>query len=200
MHTPRTSDTSTNSDLHYALPVVYLLCETWCLLAFQVRLMEKQADSIDLVKRLEATGISAIAVHCRRTTERDVDPARWTELPAICSALSIAVSCSPTQSAWSNSIQFNVLNLQCAQCAVCSICSICSMCSVLNMLNMQSAQSVMSFLCAPFGFCASCLYDQLCHLDAHELSITALPPADSMLLWIANDAAGDCEWRRAETC
>jgi len=62
-----------------------------CPVTCKVRLMEKQADSIDLVKRLEATGISAIAVHCRRTTERDVDPARWAELPAICSALSIPV-------------------------------------------------------------------------------------------------------------
>jgi len=51
----------------------------------KIRILEKRQDTIQLVKMIEQTGVSALAVHCRLTAERPRDPAHWEELAIITS-------------------------------------------------------------------------------------------------------------------
>ncbi|KAJ3006178.1 hypothetical protein HKX48_000254 [Thoreauomyces humboldtii] len=50
--------------------------------------MERTAD---LMRRIEATGVAAIGVHCRFQTDRQQDPARWHELAPLARAVNIPV-------------------------------------------------------------------------------------------------------------
>jgi len=49
----------------------------------KIRLRESVADSIELVRRIEKTGVSAITIHGRQRDERPKDPCRWAEIKAI---------------------------------------------------------------------------------------------------------------------
>lgn len=57
----------------------------------KIRLLPTAAETLELAKRLEACGISALAVHCREPHQRSRQPARWDELPAIVAELGIPV-------------------------------------------------------------------------------------------------------------
>jgi len=57
----------------------------------KIRLLKTTERTIDLVKLIEQTGVSAIAVHCRTINERPRDPAHWDQVGPIVSAVSIPV-------------------------------------------------------------------------------------------------------------
>ncbi|KAF9608581.1 hypothetical protein IFM89_010013 [Coptis chinensis] len=57
----------------------------------KIRLLKSSKDTVELVRRIEKTGVSALAVHGRRVADRPKDPARWSEIADIVAALSIPV-------------------------------------------------------------------------------------------------------------
>lgn len=57
----------------------------------KIRLLDRMEDTVDLVRIIESTGVSALAVHCRTVAERPRDPAHWDRLPLIRSTLSPAI-------------------------------------------------------------------------------------------------------------
>lgn len=57
----------------------------------KIRLLDRMEDTLDLVRVIESTGVSALAVHCRTVAERPRDPAHWDRLPLIRSTLSPAI-------------------------------------------------------------------------------------------------------------
>lgn len=57
----------------------------------KIRLLERTEDTLDLVRLIGSTGVSALAVHCRTIPERPRDPAHWDRLSIIRSALSPAI-------------------------------------------------------------------------------------------------------------
>lgn len=57
----------------------------------KIRLLDRMQDTLDLVRVIESTGVSALAVHCRTVAERPRDPAHWDRLPLVRSALSPAI-------------------------------------------------------------------------------------------------------------
>ena len=57
----------------------------------KVRILESMEDTVDMLRRLEATGIDAIAVHFRMTDERPRVPARLAWLPELVKAVAIPV-------------------------------------------------------------------------------------------------------------
>ncbi|KAJ4833329.1 hypothetical protein Tsubulata_000545 [Turnera subulata] len=57
----------------------------------KIRLLKSTQDTVELARRIEKTGISAIAVHGRRVADRPRDPAKWSEIADVVSALSIPV-------------------------------------------------------------------------------------------------------------
>eukprot|EP00250_Pteridium_aquilinum_P035055 c8533_g1_i1 orf=134-1168(+) len=57
----------------------------------KIRLLKTPELTVELAKRLEKTGISAIAVHGRKVADRPRDPAQWDGIANVVSALSIPV-------------------------------------------------------------------------------------------------------------
>ncbi|XXG49026.1 hypothetical protein AAC387_Pa02g3318 [Persea americana] len=57
----------------------------------KIRLLKSSQDTVELARRIEKTGVSALAVHGRRVADRPRDPAKWSEIADIAAALSIPV-------------------------------------------------------------------------------------------------------------
>ncbi|KAF8404772.1 hypothetical protein HHK36_009661 [Tetracentron sinense] len=57
----------------------------------KIRLLKSTQDTVELARRIEKTGVSAIAVHGRRVADRPRDPAKWSEIADVVAALSIPV-------------------------------------------------------------------------------------------------------------
>ncbi|KAL1291956.1 hypothetical protein HN51_060436 [Arachis hypogaea] len=57
----------------------------------KIRLLKSPNDTVELARRIEKTGVSALAVHGRKVPDRPRDPAKWSEIADIVSALSIPV-------------------------------------------------------------------------------------------------------------
>ncbi|XP_022740792.1 tRNA-dihydrouridine(20) synthase [NAD(P)+]-like isoform X3 [Durio zibethinus] len=57
----------------------------------KIRLLKSSQDTVELARRIEKTGVSALAVHGRKVADRPRDPAKWNEIADIVSALSIPV-------------------------------------------------------------------------------------------------------------
>lgn len=57
----------------------------------KIRLLESYKETVELARRIESTGVSAIAVHGRRVADRPRDPAQWNGIEEVVSALSIPV-------------------------------------------------------------------------------------------------------------
>ncbi|RAL50604.1 hypothetical protein DM860_014546 [Cuscuta australis] len=57
----------------------------------KIRLLKCSQDTVELARRIEKTGISALAVHGRKVPDRPRDPAKWSEIADVVSALSIPV-------------------------------------------------------------------------------------------------------------
>ncbi|OUM56222.1 hypothetical protein PIROE2DRAFT_49838, partial [Piromyces sp. E2] len=57
----------------------------------KIRLLNTYEETIELVKRIEATGVAAITVHCRRKKELEKDPGHWDVFKLIRDAVKIPV-------------------------------------------------------------------------------------------------------------
>ncbi|XP_072956307.1 uncharacterized protein [Typha angustifolia] len=57
----------------------------------KIRLLNSSQDTVELARRIEKTGVSALAVHGRRVKDRPRDPAKWNEIADVVAALSIPV-------------------------------------------------------------------------------------------------------------
>ncbi|KAK4764607.1 hypothetical protein SAY86_025697 [Trapa natans] len=57
----------------------------------KIRLLSSSNDTVELARRIEKTGISALAVHGRKVPDRPRDPAKWNEIADVVAALSIPV-------------------------------------------------------------------------------------------------------------
>ncbi|XP_031095337.1 tRNA-dihydrouridine(20) synthase [NAD(P)+]-like isoform X1 [Ipomoea triloba] len=57
----------------------------------KIRLLKCPQDTVELARRIEKTGISALAVHGRKVPDRPRDPAKWNEIADVVAALSIPV-------------------------------------------------------------------------------------------------------------
>uniref|UniRef100_A0A1D1ZEY0 tRNA-dihydrouridine(20) synthase [NAD(P)+]-like n=1 Tax=Anthurium amnicola TaxID=1678845 RepID=A0A1D1ZEY0_9ARAE len=57
----------------------------------KIRLLKSSQETVELARRIEKTGVSALAVHGRRVADRPRDPAKWSEIADIAAALSIPV-------------------------------------------------------------------------------------------------------------
>ncbi|KAI3869949.1 hypothetical protein MKW98_002838 [Papaver atlanticum] len=57
----------------------------------KIRLLKSPHDTVELARRIEKTGVSALAVHGRKVEDRPRDPARWNEITDVVAALSIPV-------------------------------------------------------------------------------------------------------------
>ncbi|XP_031253726.1 tRNA-dihydrouridine(20) synthase [NAD(P)+]-like isoform X1 [Pistacia vera] len=57
----------------------------------KIRLLKSSQDTVELARRIEKTGVSALAVHGRKVADRPRDPAKWSEIADVVSALSIPV-------------------------------------------------------------------------------------------------------------
>lgn len=57
----------------------------------KIRLLRSPEDTIELARRIEKMGVSAIAVHGRKVADRPRDPAQWDVIGQAVSALSIPV-------------------------------------------------------------------------------------------------------------
>ncbi|KMT06960.1 hypothetical protein BVRB_6g152950 isoform A [Beta vulgaris subsp. vulgaris] len=57
----------------------------------KIRLLRTSHDTVELARRIEKTGVSALAVHGRRVPDRPRDPAKWNEIADVVAALSIPV-------------------------------------------------------------------------------------------------------------
>lgn len=57
----------------------------------KIRLLNSSQDTVELARRIETTGVSALAVHGRRVADRPRDPAKWSEIADVVSALTIPV-------------------------------------------------------------------------------------------------------------
>ncbi|KAL8117857.1 uncharacterized protein LOC141723733 [Apium graveolens] len=57
----------------------------------KIRLLKSSNDTVELARRIEKTGVSALAVHGRRVVDRPRDPANWNEIADVVAALSIPV-------------------------------------------------------------------------------------------------------------
>ncbi|GLJ30164.1 hypothetical protein SUGI_0596690 [Cryptomeria japonica] len=57
----------------------------------KIRLLKSPHDTVELARRIEKTGVSAIAVHGRKVEDRPRDPAQWDVIAQVVSALSIPV-------------------------------------------------------------------------------------------------------------
>ncbi|MED6161152.1 hypothetical protein PIB30_058031 [Stylosanthes scabra] len=57
----------------------------------KIRLLKSPNDTVELARRIEKTGVSALGVHGRKVPDRPRDPAKWSEIADVVSALSIPV-------------------------------------------------------------------------------------------------------------
>uniref|UniRef100_A0A8N4F1A7 tRNA-dihydrouridine(20) synthase [NAD(P)+]-like isoform X2 n=1 Tax=Elaeis guineensis var. tenera TaxID=51953 RepID=A0A8N4F1A7_ELAGV len=57
----------------------------------KIRLLNSSQDTVELARRIEKTGVSALAVHGRRVKDRPRDPAKWNEIADVVASLSIPV-------------------------------------------------------------------------------------------------------------
>ncbi|KAG5602652.1 hypothetical protein H5410_034022 [Solanum commersonii] len=57
----------------------------------KIRLLKSPQDTVELARRIEKTGVSALAVHGRKVPDRPRDPAKWNEIADVAAALSIPV-------------------------------------------------------------------------------------------------------------
>ncbi|XP_048335837.2 uncharacterized protein LOC107425071 [Ziziphus jujuba] len=57
----------------------------------KIRLLKSPQDTVELSRRIEKTGVSALAVHGRKVADRPRDPAKWSEIADVVAALSIPV-------------------------------------------------------------------------------------------------------------
>ncbi|XP_078444480.1 aldolase-type TIM barrel family protein isoform X1 [Wolffia australiana] len=57
----------------------------------KIRLLENTQETVELARRIEKTGVSALAVHGRKVADRPRYPAQWSEIAAVADALSIPV-------------------------------------------------------------------------------------------------------------
>ncbi|TXG60023.1 hypothetical protein EZV62_014596 [Acer yangbiense] len=57
----------------------------------KIRLLKSPQDTVELARRIEKTGVAALAVHGRKVADRPRDPAKWSEIADIVAALSIPV-------------------------------------------------------------------------------------------------------------
>lgn len=57
----------------------------------KIRLLKSSQDTVELARRIEKTGVSALAVHGRKVADRPKDPAKWSEIADVVAALSIPV-------------------------------------------------------------------------------------------------------------
>ncbi|XP_024520344.1 tRNA-dihydrouridine(20) synthase [NAD(P)+]-like isoform X3 [Selaginella moellendorffii] len=57
----------------------------------KIRLLKSTQETVELARRIEKTGVSAIAVHGRRIPDRPKDRAKWDGIADVVSALSIPV-------------------------------------------------------------------------------------------------------------
>ncbi|XP_024381936.1 uncharacterized protein [Physcomitrium patens] len=57
----------------------------------KIRLLKTYGETVELARRIEKTGVSALAVHGRRVPDRPRDPAQWDGIQEVVSALSIPV-------------------------------------------------------------------------------------------------------------
>ena len=53
----------------------------------KIRMLETEAETVQLVQRLAKTGISALAIHCRTRKERPQDPGHWSIFRPVVDAL-----------------------------------------------------------------------------------------------------------------
>ncbi|XP_042395208.1 tRNA-dihydrouridine(20) synthase [NAD(P)+]-like [Zingiber officinale] len=57
----------------------------------KIRLLDSSQETVELARRIEKTGVSALAVHGRKVKDRPRDPAKWNEIADIVASLSIPV-------------------------------------------------------------------------------------------------------------
>ncbi|XP_020554770.1 tRNA-dihydrouridine(20) synthase [NAD(P)+]-like isoform X2 [Sesamum indicum] len=57
----------------------------------KIRLLKSTQDTVELARRIEKTGVSALAVHGRKVADRPRDPAKWSEIADVVAAVSIPV-------------------------------------------------------------------------------------------------------------
>ncbi|KAJ4811058.1 tRNA-dihydrouridine synthase [Rhynchospora pubera] len=57
----------------------------------KIRLLGSPQQTVDLARKIEKTGVSALGVHGRKIKDRPRDPAKWDEIADVVSALSIPV-------------------------------------------------------------------------------------------------------------
>jgi tRNA-dihydrouridine synthase 2 len=57
----------------------------------KIRLLPSVAETVELARRLEACGVTAVAVHCREVHHRQYEPALWSEMVPIVDTLNIPV-------------------------------------------------------------------------------------------------------------
>ncbi|PIN16462.1 tRNA-dihydrouridine(20) synthase (NAD(P)(+)) [Handroanthus impetiginosus] len=57
----------------------------------KIRLLKSPQDTVELARRIEKTGVSALAVHGRKVADRPRDPAKWSEIADVVAAVSIPV-------------------------------------------------------------------------------------------------------------
>ncbi|XP_050944769.1 uncharacterized protein LOC103484905 isoform X2 [Cucumis melo] len=61
------------------------------LITCKIRLLNSPQDTVELARRIETTGVSALGVHGRRVADRPRDPAKWSEIADVVAALTIPV-------------------------------------------------------------------------------------------------------------
>ncbi|KAF3439145.1 hypothetical protein FNV43_RR17420 [Rhamnella rubrinervis] len=57
----------------------------------KIRLLKSPQDTVELARRIEKTGVSALAVHGRKVADRPRDPAKWSEIADVVASVSIPV-------------------------------------------------------------------------------------------------------------
>lgn len=57
----------------------------------KIRLLKSSQDTVELARRIEKTGVSALAVHGRRVADRPKDPADWSGIADVVAAVSIPI-------------------------------------------------------------------------------------------------------------
>ncbi|KAM6564044.1 hypothetical protein CsatB_024042 [Cannabis sativa] len=57
----------------------------------KIRLLKSSRDTVELARRIEKTGVSALAVHGRKVADRPRDPAKWDEIADVVSSVSIPI-------------------------------------------------------------------------------------------------------------
>ncbi|XP_043713397.1 tRNA-dihydrouridine(20) synthase [NAD(P)+]-like [Telopea speciosissima] len=57
----------------------------------KIRLLKSPQDTVELARKIEKTGVSALAIHGRKVSDRPRDPAKWNDIADVVEALSIPV-------------------------------------------------------------------------------------------------------------